>query len=884
MQGYITHRKDREGQKGGGVCVFVKETISGHQVHSNVSTKFMTSSPVESLWVDITIDSRNFLLACIYRPKLSTTVEDNNSLIDTLTRACKSNIPVYIFGDFNYPEIDWQTLLVSPTNACSTEFVNAYSEMNAYQLITFPTRIRGDEQSLLDLLLVNEKNLIYNINKHPPVGRSDHVVITANTQLQLSAKSTHKVKKRYYWSANYAAINEYLENQPCINNPDITYEQFIHTVNLALDRFIPLRSKVVNPQKPWLNATIYKQIQKKRKLWDRYRKLKTENSYLLYRIQNNSLKQLIHQAIVDYEQNLLISGDKLFYAYINRTLNSRLSNFSLKASDSVVTDETLIAERFAEQFQTIFTKENMANIPSLPPTSYSASALKSIIITPERVEDAISTLKPNSSPGEDGIPAIFLQKCASTLSYALSSIMNNVLKEGKLPECWKSAIVIPIYKKGDKQQPENYRPISLTSNICKCMEKIIVSAMTPFLLENTTIPDSQHGFLPGRSTTSNLLTRIRDWSLAYDRGDPIDIFYLDFEKAFDKVPFTRLLHKLDHNGIRGPLLNFIKDFLSNRHYQVRIGTTSSMPREVLSGVPQGSVLGPLLFLVYISDLPKKLRCNVSSFADDTNCSCNPATHHADLQCDIDTIKTWTIDWQMPLNDNKCTLLHLGYNNPRYQYTIDENEVRKVKEQRDLGVLLCEDFKWATHINTIIKKTNSLIYLITKAFKNLTPEMVRKLHKTYIRPKLEYAQCIWSPYYIKDIEALERVQRRLTKIPAELKDLPYEQRLERLNLPTLQKRRLRGDLIETYKIITGHYKCSMDFYTFSENQQLRGHNKKLVKERCSKLLRRNFLSNRVVYNWNRLSEETVNATSVNQFKNRLDKEMENWDSFFIHYML
>lgn len=528
--------------------------------------------------------------------------------------------------------------------------------------------------------------------------------------------------------------------------------------------------------------------------------------------------------------------------------------------------------------------EDLSNTPVLDHSLFSSESLETIHFTPEKVEKAILSLKPDSSPGEDEIPAIFLQKCAKTLSRPISEVLCSIHREGKLPHAWKTAIVIPIYKKGNKELPENYRPISLTSTLCKCMEKVLVSEITTFLLENNIIPRSQHGFLPGRSTFTNLLSRFQEWTLANDRSEPVDVFYLDFEKAFDKVPFMRLKHKLEHYGIRGELLKLVGDFFLDRQFHVRVGSATSRLRKVFSGVPQGSVLGPLLFLVYISDLPANLKCGRSIFADDTNCYSNPLVNHVELQSDIQAIKQWTLTWQMPLNDRKCTILHLGANNPRYAYFVGAIQVSEVKEQKDLGIIVTEDLKWETHISCLIKKANSLIFLISRAFKNLTPEMVLKLYKAYIRPKLEYAQSIWNPYYAKDIEALERVQRRVTKLPVGLRDLSYEARLERLNLPTLYERRLRGDLIETFKIISGHYKCDLDIFHTSQNLHLRGHTKKLEKERCAKLLRRNFLTNRVVYNWNRLSEETVNSTTVNQFKNKLDRDMEEWNNGFVHYTL
>lgn len=884
VPGYKVYRKDRSDQKGGGVCVMVQENIHGHRVQSAVSNKYETVDPIDSLWLDLLVEGNRLLVSCVYRPKATTTGEANSHLVRTMAKACSSGAPTFVFGDFNYPEINWETLSVHPNNACSADFLAAYNEMNAFQLVYFPTRFRNGEQSLLDLVLVNDKRLIYDIVGHPPIGKSDHIVVTAKSQLQLSLKPTRKVYKRHFWSADYSAINEHLLKCFSITSTSNSYEHLVRLLSSTIETFIPVRLKIVNPQKPWLTKEIFKSINRKRKLWHAYRTEKTDNSYHAYRTHNNFLKQQIHDARKKFEQDLADSSGKRFYSYISRSLSSRLSGFSLVDETTNLTNssETEIAERFADQFQSVFTNEDLVNMPLLDPSTFCTKELENISFTPGKVESAIRSLKASSSPGEDEIPGIFLINCAEALSGPLSDVMSEIFRRGQLPQEWKRAIVIPVYKKGDKRQPGNYRPISLTSTLCKCLEKIVVWEMTPFLLDNNIIPTSQHGFVPGRSTFTSLLSRIQDWTLADDRGEPTDVFYLDFEKAFDKVPFSRLLYKLNHYGIRGQLLDFIADFLHRRHFRVKIGSVVSQPREVTSGVPQGSVLGPLLFLAYISDLPVSLLTKTTSFADDTNCHCNPLLQYDDLQQDIMNIKAWTVHWQMPLNDSKCTVLHLGKNNPRLPYKIGLTQVSGVEKQRDLGIVITEDFKWETHINSVIKKANTMIFLITRAFKDPTPEVFLKLYKTFIRPRLEYAQSIWSPYYVGDIEALERVQRRATKVPPELRNLSYETRLLRLGLPTLYQRRLRGDLIETYKVISGHYNCDLDVFNFAEGQQLRGHSLKLSKERCSKLLRRNFFSNRIVYNWNRLSEETVLATSINQFKNRLDRELAVWGNSFVHY--
>ena len=650
-----------------------------------------------------------------------------------------------------------------------------------------------------------------------------------------------------------------------------------------MERFIPLRSVRTNPLKPWINSYILKAINKKRAMWDYYSKNRTTQNYEKYKSENNRVKKLITDARKNYENEIAIASGKNFYRYVNRSLHSKVTSLSLKSSNGdIVFDPANVSEIFAHQFDGVFTDEPPGPLPQLPVETRNPNSLETIDFTPEKVFDVIKSLKTDASPGIDNIPPVFLQRCLYSLSAPLAASMSNSMLEGHIPDAWKHAIVTPIFKKGNRHAPENYRPISLTSALSKCMEKTITKEMTNFLLQSNVIPTTQHGFLTNRSIDSNLLSCLNNWTQMHDDGQPIDVVYLDFKKAFDKVPFRRLLYKLDHSGIRGQLLRWIQNFLTGRKFQVRANSVLSKERHVKSGVPQGSVLGPLLFLVYISDMSSEMKSNVSFYADDTKMFTNPTQNPNFLQSDLQLVELWTETWLMSLNVNKCTVLHIGPNNRNNTYLLKGLPLTNVDHQKDLGVIVSNDLKWENHIAMIVKRANSLIYLIRRAFKNHSCNTIMQIYKTYIRPLLEFAVSSWNPYFAKDIEILEKVQRQVTKIPPELKDLPYEERCSRLKLTSLRERRQRGDLIITFKILSGYYSVPLDLYHNGEHIHLRGHNRKLSKEKCSKLCRRNFLNNRVVYVWNRLDTNTVNAPTINTFKNRLDANLLNINRQLVHY--
>jgi Reverse transcriptase (RNA-dependent DNA polymerase)/Endonuclease-reverse transcriptase len=894
IPGYGIFRSDRRDitkARGGGVCLYIRNSIAGHVVHVKKSADFMQDVlTVDSMLLEIKIATVKFNIVCVYRPDKIALV-DNSNLIENKKNIFKSHTPSFLFGDLNYPEINWVNLTLTNHSADSSDFLDAYKELNAAQLITFPTRFRGDQSSLLDLLLTNDRKLVSRIKDEPPVGKSDHSIIIATLQLKLNTKPTKPVLKRNFRMADYEQINNFLANIEVHRHQNTTnlcevYSVIEHKINASIEKFVPLQTTRSNPQKPWITHAVMREVSKKRTKWDKYRRTPTPENYAEYRTQNNKLKTIIINARKHYEENITTSSDKKFFQYIKRTLNSTIDKLSLKNTNTneIVTNPLEIAELFALQFDGVFTLEQPGAQQqlSLPASTRCAASLSSIEFTPAKVEQAIRKLKHDSSPGPDNIPAYFLQKCADTLSPHLSLAMNESLEKGILHKTWSEAIIIPIYKKGDRYTAENYRPISLTCNPCKVMEKIIAVELTEFLLNNNIIPDTQHGFLPKRSAVTNLLCCLNEWTQMHDDGQPIDVIYLDFEKAFDKVPHNKLLFKLEHYGIRGDLLLWIGSFLKNRTYRVRANGVYSESHKVESGVPQGSVLGPLLFLVYISDLVTNIKTNISFFADDTKLYCNPLLAADDLKLDLIAIEDWTTNWQMSLNVRKCTVLHIGQNNPKYRYQLESNSLKSVNCQKDLGVYITADLKWETHIATIVKRANKCLFLVQKTFANHSTKMILKIYKSHIRPIIEYAHCVWNPYFVKDIELLERFQRKVTRIPPELKDFTYERRLQILQLTTHRVRRLRGDLIEIYKIVNSHYTAKINLLVPRSTNQLRGHSKKLEKEKCSKLARRNFLFNRVVYQWNGLREETVAARTIDAFKNLLDQDLPQLNTNFIHY--
>jgi hypothetical protein len=410
------------------------------------------------------------------------------------------------------------------------------------------------------------------------------------------------------------------------------------------------------------------------------------------------------------------------------------------------------------------------------------------------------------------------------------------------------------------------------------MENIIRDTLLQHFLANGLITSAQHGFLPKKSCITNLLETMDILTQAIEDGYPIDIIFLDFAKAFDTVAHSRLILKLSSYGIVDRLLNWIKAFLGDRFQRVVLGDNISEWIRVLSGVPQGSVLGPLLFVIFINDLVKNLpdSCKCKLFADDTKLisiiKCNQDCDK--LQLALDKLVQWSNTWLLKFNNDKCKVMHCGVNNNEYDYVMESKSLSKTELERDLGVYVSKDLNWQYHINYMVNKANRVLGSIKHTFSYLDANSIKLLFTSLVRPHLEYAAPIWNPNSsgIGKSQQIENIQRRATRTQ-DLKRFSYQDRLYLLNLPSLENRRSRGDLIQFFKIMNGIN--DVEWHNpprlMSLNRESRFHNKRIERELTKvRSIRYDFLPNRIARKWNSLSQEVVNLTETNKFKNAIDK--------------
>ncbi len=456
----------------------------------------------------------------------------------------------------------------------------------------------------------------------------------------------------------------------------------------------------------------------------------------------------------------------------------------------------------------------------------------------------------------------------------LVDIFNASLKDGEVPVDWRRANVTPIYKKGAKSDPGNFRPVSLTSVCCKLMERLVKDKLIEHFLDNNLILPSQHGFLPSKSCATNLLEFFEVATQAVDNGDPFDIVFLDFAKAFDKVPVAALLVKLEALGVSGELLRWIETWLKDRVQRVVLNGEASSWEAVLSGMPQGSILGPVLFIVHINDidLVLKMITLLRKFADDTKLGQVVGTVEQvqRLQQALDALITWADQWGMEFNIKKCKVMHMGHNNPKNNYNMKGQVLESTKEEKDIGVMISEDLRPSAQVAKAAKTAAAILSQLTRAFHYRDRHVFVRLYKQYVLPHLEFSSVVWSPWTAADRATLEKVQIRMIKMVTGLKGQTYEERLAELGMFSLEERRHQADMIQVYKIVHGHDHVDGSHWFRHVSGDIHmtrsaGDSLNLVQSRSRLDLRRNFFSQRVVDLWNRVPPSIKRAPNTASFK-------------------
>ncbi len=856
-----------------GIVTYVKDCI-------DISEKDFTIQSVENKWCSIKLRGQDkLLLGNIYR---SPNHDNTNQLCDLL-KEVKEHKPSHLLitGDFNYREIQWKDGHVdAPEKHIAHTFYDTVQDLYLIQHVEEYTRYReGQRPSCLDLVLTNESGLVSNLQYLPGLGNSDHVSLLFDVNIYTN-QTKKKTENYAYHKGDYEAIRKEMNDvnwEELLQDKDVetAWKLFMEKIQELMEKYIPkCRTK---KKKPYINRKAEQLMKKKYHLWKKYVESGNSEDLLNFKKCKNFLRYFTRQLKKEFEKKILKEAKKNpkpFWGYANSKLKTRSKITQLRKKDGKMTEnDQEKAETLNEFFSSVFTDENTSNIPNMEDKS-NGHSISEIEIDDKTIEKKLNKLKPGKAAGPDGIHPTFLKETAKNISKPLAIIFNKSIKEGTLPQDWKKAHVTAIHKKSSKQEPGNYRPISLTSVCCKIMEAIIRDNVVNYMMQNKMFADQQHGFVPNRSCITQLLCVIEEWTQWIENNNCFDTIFLDFQKAFDSVPHERLMVKLASYGIKGNLANWIKNFLTGRKQRVVIEDEKSNWTDVKSGVPQGSVLGPLLFVIYINDLPEAVKSTVKIFADDTKLyrKVNNKEDAVNMQNDLGKLYKWSLEWQIQFNASKCKVMHHGKKNIKETYEINGTILEEVKEEKDLGVIIDNELKFHKHVSQAVKKANQILGVVNNTFEDLDKESFLLAYKHQVRPHIEYGNIIWHPHYVMDIKKIEGVQRRATHLVKNIRNMPYQERLKTLNLFSMEYRRKRGDMIQVYKILNELDRVDTNlFFTMAHYSRTRQNSKKIYRLKTSmKKVRENVFSQRVITDWNSLPEDVVTAESVDSFKSRLDK--------------
>ena len=895
IPGYNFYRYDNPGAVRGGICIYVKPHLDGGicKKITKLGAHFEESA---WHWLNIRTSEGKFdklLFGCIYRKGASTQL-NNDNLNTLLEEACKLRSLISICGDFNFPSIDWNAPISHKDDPSSEDiFMDTISNLHLVQHVTDFTRKRGtDNPSRLDLLFTDTDQVIEKPTVLEPFGKSDHGLITWNSTFQFCQDSIpqNDIPKHNYYKGNYNQMKEDLKSidwdvnfEDCKNVNEMV-QKFEDTLHLMVKNHVPMKrkGKNINNNAPWVDFKTLKAIRKKHHAWKRFQNTKSHDKYLDYVKRRNKATKKLRKAKKTFEKKIAkecLTNPKAFYSYANSHKKQSTNFIRLKKNDGLYTmNDKDTAEELNTYFQSVFTcdMDDHTDMPNLAGTKEHTNHLSEIKISPEEVQHLLGKVDPNKSVGDDGVHPRVLKECNKELSEPIYRIFKESLQSGMFPDSWKTATITPIYKTEERSSAENYRPISITSQVGKVLEKIVRKEIMAHIVDNNLLSQHQHGFCDKRSCMTNLIDTLEDITSMIDDGFSVDEVFLDFRKAFDKVSHQRLLYKLLHQmNIDSTLLDWIASFLSSRKQRVKVNNSYSSWAPVTSGVPQGSVLGPMLFVVFINDLPSVIKTNCKLFADDSKIY-GKVNNEADqllLQEDLDACYKWANDWKMTFHPKKSKVMHIGNKNNRYLYLLGHNLISETKKETDLGILVSDNLSWSEHVANCAKKANRVLGMVKHTFSHMDKEMFISLYQTLIRPQMEYCPQVWSPHLQKDISILEKVQRRATKIVPGLEDLPYEQRLKALKLYPLEERRTRGDMICIWKMLNGHIDidCNRILPINKGCNSTRSHAYQILGKVSKNNSRKNFFTQRVIHPWNTLSSDTVNSTTVEMFKGRYDKE-------------
>ena len=843
--------------------------------------------------------NQSIIIGTVYRPE-NNRVEFWDRLEHSIGTALDSTPHVIITGDLN---IDFMGPLPYKVN-------NTLLLYNLQNVIDEPTRVTEHSSTCIDPILISD-TVAYvetgTVEVTPSI--SDHhgtyIVLNISTPIYKSFKRNVWV----YKNADYESMKNDIAE---IDWPSMFDTDDIDTAVMLFGRkltdlakeHIPRKTVTVRPSdRPWFNSDIRREIRTRDRLRKAYRRTHKQSDLTKYKRQRNKvnnmktkLKEQYYDSMNESLHNLKRTDSKTYWKLIRSLIkgaNPPCDIPALAYNNELAHTDDGKCDMFNEYFCSVTNLDDSNH--NLPPFDQRTdSRLDNAVITEQEITEIIKLLDPKKASGPDDFSHILLQNVCTELSVPLKLLFNKSIALGKFPKQWKHAHVLPIFKKGDKSSPTNYRPISLLSCIGKVFERVMFKYIYNHLHSNSLLYDLQSGFRPGQSTVTQLIEIYHQICVAIDHRDYACFTFCDISKAFDRVWLKGLIYKLEKYGFSGNILSWLSDYLTDRTQQVKLKSSISTVRKVMAGVPQGSVLGPLLFLVYINDLPDGLHGLTRLFADDTSnshVSNDLQTIEHDNNLDLDLIKNWSDKWLVQFNPKKTNIVifagnNIPLDNTGINFQFDGEPIVPSLTHKHLGVVFSNDAKWSAHIEYIASRISKQISVLRKLKYTINREFLSRIYLTFIRPILEYGSEVWDNLSLQDAERLEKFQIEAARIVTGLPiycsraSLYFE-----TGWDTLKNRRHKKKLCLMYKIQHGmvpDYLTELFPDNVGNNSRYNLRNSYNIAQPFCRLnlLKSSFVPS-TISAWNNLPLSTRNAPNLTQFRSKLIGQTTVRSSFYGH---
>jgi len=767
-------------------------------------------------------------------------------------------------------------------------------DLNLLQLIETPTHTAGN---ILDLLLTNNDSIIHNLSVNPELPSalsSDHYIIKFNIiSTPINSPKSAKVSSHHNYSkANWDGMFEFLTHynfSPMYNLTDINLKwQFLKgAISEAISQFVPVSKPKPQHRPKWFNSEIQHKLNCVHTIRRKTKTRPSPHNIAKLEAAEQNLSSIIENAKHSYEtsliQNFPTTKSSEIFKYISAIKSNDQIPSCMQLDSSTATTDEDKAKLLNHYFFSVYTHTSY-QLPPIHEVPHTTPTLNCICINEQQVYKALVSLDTSKAAGIDAINPSILKHCATPLTQPLCHLFCYCLTACDIPSEWRIHCITPIFKSGDRSNAANYRPISLLCVVSKILERLIYNYLVTFLTNS--FSNQQFGFLAGRSALQQLLLFTNNLLEAKTNSQDIDVLYFDYSKAFDSVPHNELLYKLWKYGITGDLWQWFRAYLSSRMQCVKINQQLSGLLPVVSGVPQGSILGPILFVLYVNDLPHSLSVATPYlFADDTKCmhTINNSLDSSMLQTDVDNLTNYSESWHLKFNVSKCTHLHFHFSSSPCipKYYIKSNEIPSQSVTKDLGIIFSTDLQWSEHHNKLVSRAYRTLHLLRRTFSTPAVSAKKLLYISLVRSQLTYCSQLWRPHLIKDILTLERVQRHATKHILNDYVSSYKSRLTTLHLLPLMYIYELNDimfLIKSLKNPSPFFNI-YNFVSFVSSSTRSSTSNKLLHHRTTSTLTQNFYFTRITRLWNVLP--VIDLTSpISILHNRLKEYF--WGHFTSHF--